>query len=176
MQERCTNPDHIHFASYGGRGITIDPTWNTFAGFLADMGPRPSGLTLDRRDNDGPYSRENCRWTTRKEQQRNRRDTRRHEFQGQMLTLAEIAEATGINHRTLMDRVNRNGWSIERATTQPTQAPSRAYHFQGQDLTLPQWSAVLGISLSRLWHRIHERGWSIERAFTQPLRKSPTKP
>jgi hypothetical protein len=73
MRQRCGNPRHARFSDYGGRGISIDPRWATFLGFLTDMGERPPGTTLDRRDKDGPYSPSNCRWATLSQQNRNRR-------------------------------------------------------------------------------------------------------
>ena len=73
MRQRCWNPHHARFTDYGGRGITIDERWWTFRGFLADMGERTPGTTLDRLDRDGPYAPGNCRWATVSEQNRNRR-------------------------------------------------------------------------------------------------------
>lgn len=73
MISRCGNPNNVSWAHYGGRGITICDAWRTFLGFLADMGERPEGKTLDRINNDGNYEPGNCRWATASEQSRNRR-------------------------------------------------------------------------------------------------------
>jgi hypothetical protein len=71
MRVRCSNPKHHAYYRYGGRGISVTPRWESFENFLTDMGPRPAGTTLDRRELNGNYCKSNCRWATVVEQNRN---------------------------------------------------------------------------------------------------------
>lgn len=83
MLQRCRNPTHPNFKDYGGRGIGIDdPRWVQFVNFFTDMGEKPAGLMLDRRDNDKGYSKDNCRWATPKESANNRRPRRSVMYRG----------------------------------------------------------------------------------------------
>lgn len=73
MRTRCTNPKAAKWSYYGGRGVQVCERWRTFASFLADMGVKPTGTTLDRIDPDGHYEPSNCRWATWHEQRVNQR-------------------------------------------------------------------------------------------------------
>jgi hypothetical protein len=74
MMRRCFNPNFVHYSRYGGLGITVCERWRDFRNFLADMGQRPEGKSLDRINSDGNYEPGNCRWATALEQRHNRRD------------------------------------------------------------------------------------------------------
>ena len=119
MIQRCTNKSNPAFSGYGGRGIFVCDRWlNSFENFARDMGAKPSPLhSIDRIDNDGPYSPENCRWATRAEQNKNTRRAKRFEFNGKILLLSDIAQAVGIRPDTLRARIGAYKMTIEDATT-----------------------------------------------------------
>lgn len=119
MKQRCLNPNATSHDRYGGRGITIHEAWiNSFDQFLADMGERPEGTTLDRIDPDGNYEPSNCRWAGLKTQQRNRNVTPTLTHDGVTRTFAEWSELTGVSSKILSWRI-KNGWGAEKTLTTP---------------------------------------------------------
>lgn len=114
MRRRCNRPGAARFADYGGRGITVCPRWDSFAAFLADMGPAPSREhSIDRVDNSKGYSPENCRWATAAEQSRNTRRTRMITIGAETLCIADWAAKVGIDAMSFKSRLKR-GWTGER--------------------------------------------------------------
>lgn len=113
MVQRCTNQNDPHYDRYGGRGITVSESWRDFANFYRDMGDS-NGLTLERVNNSLGYSKENCKWATRKEQTRNRDVTAIYEANGDSLTLNEWSDKLNLSRECLRGRIRR-GWSNEQA-------------------------------------------------------------
>lgn len=117
-KQRCYNPNTRDYRRYGARGITICSRWlESFDNFIEDMGLRPEGCTLERKDNDGPYSPENCIWATRAVQSKNKENTVKITHKGETKSVREWAEITGIPYKTLMARVFTLGYSVEEALT-----------------------------------------------------------
>src|SRR5450631_1026504 len=105
MKQRCNNPNATAYKSYGAKGIKICEGWNDFWNFVEDMGERPLGMTLDRIDNNKGYSKENCRWATRKEQALNRATNKYITYNNITLTIKEWGDKLGINESTFYYRV-----------------------------------------------------------------------
>ena len=123
MIKRCTNPNNKDYHHYGGRGIKVCQRWRKFENFLEDMGEPPTEKhSIDRIDNNLGYCKENCRWATRKEQQRNTRRNHMISFHGKIQCLAAWAEELNINYSTLSSRIFILGWSVEKAFTTPVKS------------------------------------------------------
>lgn len=122
MKERCLRAYHKSHARY--KDVEICQEWvDSFESFLADMGERPAGTTIDRKDNSKGYCKENCRWATNKQQARNRTNNRLLEFGGESKTISEWSEITGIPRDTLSFRL-KAGWPTETALFKPVRAKS----------------------------------------------------
>lgn len=118
MIGRCYNTKNKKFHRYGGRGISVCARWRkSFLNFFDDMGHPPLGTSLDRIDNNGNYEPSNCRWATPKQQQNNRSDSRVFFYLGETRKLSEISMLCGISSKLIRQRVDRDGLSIELATT-----------------------------------------------------------
>lgn len=118
MRNRCRKPSVKCYGRYGGRGITVAPEWESFEVFIQDMGPRPSDEhSIERKDNDVGYSRENCFWATRVEQANN---TRRNHFitiDGVTKTIAQWGRIFNISDKTVQTRIGRGMDAISALTT-----------------------------------------------------------
>jgi hypothetical protein len=119
MHDRCYLRSAPNYLWYGGRGIRVVDRWHEFENFLADMGERPKGMSIDRIDSNGDYGPENCRWATKAEQSRNTRRNRFVTHEGRTQTVTDWERELGVNSDTIGKRL-RKGWSVERAI-----APSR---------------------------------------------------
>jgi hypothetical protein len=120
MRDRCTNERATDASHYLGRGISVCERWmNSFEAFFEDMGPRPTARhTIERKNNDLGYCKENCCWATRKEQARNTRQTIQITINGVTKTAVEWAEINGLKPSTVYQRI-RNGWDAVAAATIP---------------------------------------------------------
>jgi len=119
MVNRCYNSHTEEYKNYGGRGITVCSRWReSFENFLADMGERPEGMTLDRADNNGNYEPGNCRWATVTEQAHNRRNNRFLTANGETMTMAEWARRLGCNPAAILARLS-TGMDEAEAVTKP---------------------------------------------------------
>lgn len=120
MRQRCNNPHTINYKNYGGKGVRVCDEWNndfmSFYNWSVENGYNDT-LTIDRINASGNYEPSNCRWITQKEQQNNRTNNHRILFNGELHTMAEWSDITGIKKATIGARLKK-GWSVERALTE----------------------------------------------------------
>jgi len=118
MRQRCYNPKNKRYKEYGARGVTVCEEWlNNFEAFYewAIANGYRDNLTIDREDANKNYEPSNCRWITAKEQANNKRNNNYITYNGETHTIAEWAEIYNIKYSTLYQRINRYGWSVDRA-------------------------------------------------------------
>jgi hypothetical protein len=136
MRQRCSNPKAREWKHYGGRGITVCDRWQqSFEAFYEDMGPKPVDkrgrkrnlYSLDRINNDGPYCRENCKWSTQSEQVLNSSNARNVTFLGRTMSISQWEMAHELPNSMVRQRLNA-GWSVERAILTPP------FHSHGRHL------------------------------------------
>lgn len=166
MRYRCEKPTDKNYKNYGGRGITVCERWKTFTNFLADMGPRPQGTTLDRVDNTRGYSPDNCRWRTRKENNSNRRSCRYVSFGDETITLKEACRRLGLCYRAVLKRLIYRGWSLSDALSVPISVGNShssthhrgIWHIRGQDFfSVSDAAKAFGVNQATIYKWVY--GW-----------------
>lgn len=178
MKTRCYSEKCRHYKNYGARGITVSDRWlESFNHFYKDMGDKPfEGATLERKDNSKGYSKDNCKWATRREQMANTRTSRLLTHNGETKCMSQWASDIGIDTKTLAYRLKQD-WTTEKALTTPatpaSEAASKMLTFNGETRSITGWARKLGINHASLCERLAS-GWPIEKALTKPGRKLPT--
>lgn len=173
---RCNNPNSAAYAQYGARGITFCERWASFEMFLADMGERPAGTTLDRVDGAKGYSPDNCRWATWAQQRRNVNTNVWITHNGETLVIEDWAKRVGITAPALSKRL-RKGWPIEEALTRPPcktrneRGPAKnetLFEIDGERKSIKAWARHYGVNHITVYARINTQGWDTLRAVTTP--------
>lgn len=124
MHRRCYDPKHKAFKQYGGKGVRVCERWHDISNFVADMGSRPAGTTIDRLDASKDYEPGNCRWATGKQQIRHRSNTYTVEYNGEKIALGDLLDLKGVglrvvngsrDHRIYARAYSRHraGWSLD---------------------------------------------------------------
>lgn len=125
MLQRCFNTNREQYKRYGGRGITVCDRWKQFENFLADMGEPGPGMELDRIDNDQGYKPGNCRWTTKKQQANNKRNTVKVEYEGATIPLSMLCQSDDPQYEQIRKRIRDYGWTTEQALKTPVRLGNR---------------------------------------------------
>ena len=181
MKQRCYNPKCKSYKDYGERGITVCDEWTniekvdgkTTKGWLSfkkwalENGYSES-LTIDRIDTNGDYSPQNCRWVTRKVQANNVRTNRFITYNGVTKTLSEWSDTLKIGYKVLESRLNRYGWSVERAFETKDNCNFKMIVYKNKRQSLKEWCNELGLNYSKIRSRLNNYHWTIERAFETP--------
>ena len=115
MKTRCFDKTSVSYKNYGGRGITVCKRWDKFENFIFDMGVRPKGATLDRIKTNKGYSPSNCKWSTRTEQNRNKRSNILISYKGEKLCLSEWCEKLNLKYPRTYNRIVVNKWPVAKA-------------------------------------------------------------
>lgn len=171
MHFRCGNPKARQYKDYGGRGIKVCERWDSLQAFIDDMGPRPTGTSIERIDNDGDYCPENCRWATKIEQMANTRRTVWITARGKTMTLPQWAKELGVPASRLNSRCRKYGWSDEEVIERSRHhrlRNTRHVTFNGRTMHVVAWAREIGVDPHLIYRRLNA-GWSPEAALTTPL-------
>ena len=170
---RCSNPNDPSYKNYGGRGITVCPQWTGesavpgakksiggFKQFISDMGPRPEGHSLDRIDNDGNYTPDNCKWSTQKEQASNRRDNVWVTLDGETKLFTHWCTQAGLDPRYMAEKM--------RGTTRTHEYILNRYWIKVGDTRkrFHEWAVYFGTDPIKLWQFVDNSGLAVWEALT----------
>lgn len=126
MIQRCANHKNCNYKNYGAKGIKVCDSWLNFSNFIKDMGERPTKKhSIDRINNDGDYTPENCEWRTTKQQRNNTSRNVFYTYKGETLTSRQWSERIGGSKNVFDQRVNKLGWSIESAIETPVKTKAK---------------------------------------------------
>lgn len=162
MIARCTNERNSGYKKYGARGIRVCARWRNFINFLADMGERPAGTSIDRINNYLGYSPKNCRWATKKVQANNGRTNTFVKWSGETKTLSEWADHCGVPYRTFCSRWMKK-FSLERLMRPPINQATMI-SFDGRTQSATEWGKEVGIPGKLINRRLRE-GEPIEKVL-----------
>uniref|UniRef100_A0A6H2A0Y7 HNH endonuclease n=1 Tax=viral metagenome TaxID=1070528 RepID=A0A6H2A0Y7_9ZZZZ len=168
MRERCHNKNNYKYEDYGGRGIEICHEWDDFMVFYewSMSNGYQDNLTIDRIDNDGNYEPFNCRWTTMKVQNTNKRTNRNIEFNGKTQCITEWAKELNI---PLSTRISKYNMDIDKALTLPKKKYTKTtITHKGKTQSVSQWAKEKNMSYSLLCWRL--KRWSIEKSIETPMK------
>jgi hypothetical protein len=170
MRERCNNPNDIGWPLYGAKGISVCERWGSYQNFLADMGERPAGCSIDRWPNrEGNYEPGNCRWATHLEQANNKSNNVFMTVNGVQKTVSEWSRVVGLPVSAISARKKR-GWSDERALTQPSRGLwQEPIEFQGQKMLKMEFAKLIGMKPHNVYLRLKD-GWTPDEVAATPVR------
>lgn len=162
MRKRCLKQDSPRYQDYGGRGIGICDEWARDFDAFVDWSMANGyeiGLTIDRIDNDGNYEPGNCRWSTRRQQNRNKRTNLMVTYRGETKDLMTWCEELGLKYDPVHHRIT-HGWDVETAFTKPLTSEVESF------------ASVCrrhGIKDTVVYDRINRLGWTLEKALNTPV-------
>ena len=166
MKKRCYQVGTKGYENYGGRGIKVCEEWKNNPSAFCEWALAngfSEELTLDRIDVNGDYSPENCRWSTKTEQARNKRNNRFIEYNGSKVTVSEYSEITGVKQSSIDWRLNKSSMCESEAVKRPIRTQKKGIEL-GFDLS--EECRKRGLKLTTVWARINKLGWSVEDALT----------
>lgn len=165
IKQRCYNPKNNNYLYYGGRGVVMCDEWKkSFKAFYRDVGPRPSPEhTIDRKDNDKGYCKENCRWATKKEQSNNISTNVFYTHRGEIKNLGDWCDELGLNFSTVYSRIRR-GWCFEEAIRTTKLTVNTLCDISGINKTISEWCSVNRLPISTVKNRLY-KGWTLEEAL-----------